>query len=89
MLTWPNKDPDEVLDYQIDWSERLGVDNIVTSLWIIPTGITKDSETFALKNTYIWLSAGVLGSLYTLTNRVTTSGGRTMDQSVRLRIAEK
>jgi hypothetical protein len=23
-LNIPNKDPDEVLDYQIDWSERLG-----------------------------------------------------------------
>ncbi len=29
-LSWPFKDPDEVLDYQIDWTARLAGDTIST-----------------------------------------------------------
>tara|TARA_R100000742_G_C4256046_1_gene73944 strand:- start:643 stop:981 length:339 start_codon:yes stop_codon:yes gene_type:complete len=28
---WPNKDPDEILDYSIDWSRYLGTDTLSTS----------------------------------------------------------
>ena len=42
-LNWPDKDPDEVLDYCLDWSDRLGSsDTISTSTWIVPTGIVAD-----------------------------------------------
>lgn len=88
-LKWPNKDPDEVLDYQIDWSDRLGADTIATTTWVVPSGITKDSDTNDDTTTTIWLSGGTTGETYSLTNRITTAGGRTMDQSVRLKIAEK
>ena len=39
---WPNKDPDETLDYSMDWSRFLGYDHsagagdtIITNLWFI------------------------------------------------------
>ena len=39
---WPNKDPDETLDYSMDWSRFLGYDHstssgtvIVSNLWFI------------------------------------------------------
>ena len=90
MLKWPPKDPDEVLDYQIDWSKRLDPgDTILSSIWIVPTGITKNSDSFADTATLIWLSAGVLDQNYVLTNRVTTVGARTMDQSVEIKIRTK
>lgn len=88
---WPNKDPDEVLDYEIDWTARLGIDTISTSVWTITPGTTlvKNSDNVNPTNTVIWLSAGTLGQTYQLTNEITTSGGRTMDQTVSLLIAAK
>lgn len=88
-LTWPFKDPDEVLDYQLDWSARLAVDTIATSTWIVPANITKDSDSNTTTTTTIWLSGGTLGDLVEITNRITTAAGRTMDQSVRLKIKAK
>jgi hypothetical protein len=76
-LKWPNKDPDEVLDYQIDWSRRLYSDTIVTSTWptTLPAGLTLGVMTNTLRTTTVWLSGGVNGTTYTLTNRITTVGG--------------
>jgi len=88
-LEWPSKDTDEVLDYQLDWSGRLGSDTIATSSWTVPAGITKNSDTNTATVTTIWLSSGTLNSSYELQNRVTTTGGRTMDQTVRIRIRAK
>lgn len=88
-LSWPNKDPDEVLDYQIDWTDRLASDTILSSSWTVPAGITKDSDTFGSTSVIIWLSDGAAGETYSITNRIVTAGGRTMDQSVRLRIKDK
>ena len=88
-LTWPYKDPDEVLDYQIDWSERLASDTIVTSTWMVPSGITKNSDSNNGSVSTIWLSGGTLGASLELTNRIVTSGGRTMDQTVKLKIRAK
>lgn len=87
-LTWPDKDPNEVLDYLVDWTARLNGDTITSSTWLVPVDITKDSDSFTDTTTTIWLSAGTIGTL-TLTNRVTTAGGRTMDQSITLTVAEK
>lgn len=82
-LKWPAKDPEEVLDYKIDWTKRLGADTIIASDWPDPpAGITVDSALFSAKTTTIWLSGGTLGKSYTLTNRITTAAGRTMEQSV-------
>jgi hypothetical protein len=89
MLKWPFKDPDEVLDYGIDWTARLAGDTIQTSTWIIPAGITKVSDSSTSTSTEIWLSGGAIGASLQITNRVVTSGGRTMDQSVTLLIKSK
>ena len=86
MLDWPSKDPDEVLDYSLDWAPRLIDDTISTSLFIIPDGIVADSSSNSPTETIVWLSGGTLGATYTITNRVVTAQGRTMDQTVRLRI---
>lgn len=87
-LSWSDKDPDEHLDYLIDWSGDLGsdADTITASTWIVPTGITKTTDSFAATATKIWLSGGSVGNTYTLTNRVTTALGRIMERSVQLSI---
>lgn len=98
--SWPPKDPDEVLDYSINWGlddegnpGRLPVadDQIATSTWDVPIGITKDSATFSsITNVAtIWLSGGTLGETYVLTNHIVSTDGRSMDQSVRIKIKAK
>jgi hypothetical protein len=96
-LSWPNKDPDEVEDFDINWAGpddegfpgRTFGDAILSSEWIITGSVVKDSDTFSDGVTKIWLSGGSLGETCLLTNRVTTVGGRTFDQSVKLRIRAK
>ncbi len=88
-LSWPNKDPDEVLDYEIDWAARLTTDTISTSTWTVPSGITKDSDSKTSTTTTVWLSGGTLGDSYEILNRIVTAGGRTMDQTVKLKIKTK
>jgi hypothetical protein len=90
-LSWPFKDPDDILDYYVDWSNALDEegDTISSSTWIIPTGITKNSDTKADLVSAIWLSGGTIGQRYSLTNRIVTSGGRTMDQTVKIKIKAK
>lgn len=90
-LTWPSKDENEILDYIVDWSDRLDSDAITSSYWTVPTGITKDSDEYDAsgKTTTIWLSGGTTGETYDLVNRITTAAGRTMDQTIRIKIADK
>jgi hypothetical protein len=84
---WPDKDPDEVVDYHIDWSARLDGDTISTSTWVVPSGITKDSDENTTTSTTIWLSGGDEGATYVIVNRVDTAGGRTFDEVVTLTVA--
>lgn len=88
-LKWPFKDPDEVLDYGIDWTARLAGDTIATSTWIVPDGIMNVSNSFTATSTEIWLSGGTIGAALKITNRVVTNGGRKMDQSVNISIRAK
>lgn len=88
-LAWDSKDPDEVLDYVLNWSARLGSDTITTSTWTVPDGITMDSDSETTTATTIWLSGGTEGQSYDILNRIVTAGGRTMDQTVKLKIKAK
>ena len=89
----PIKDPDEVLDFNLDWSNALlehGDDSITSSLWLSSnSALVIDSDSFVGNTTTVWLSGGDLGERYTLTNRVNTLGGRTYDCSFKLRVKMK
>lgn len=111
-LSWPAKDPDEVLDYDVDWTRRLydedelaladagtppeaPSDTIVTSTFLLPDQVgssnplVKDDDDKTTTRTKIWLSGGVLGQSYEIVNRIVTAGGRTMDQTVKLKVKAK
>jgi len=89
-LSFPaSKDPDDVADYQVDWAAFLGTDTITTSTWIVPDGLTKNSDGKSSTATTIWLSGGTGGALYLLVNRIVTAGGRTYDQSVKLKVKDR
>ena len=89
-IDMPPKDPDAVIDYQIDWSDWLASSEVIsTSVWIVSTGIVKDSDTNTTTTTTIWLSGGAAELSYTLTNRITTNSARTEDRTMRISIIDK
>lgn len=88
MLSWSiPKDPDEVLDYQFDWSARLEAGETIATSTLIKTGsITLDQESISGAITTFWAHGGTLGEACQITNRIVTSAGRTYDQTSTLRI---
>lgn len=88
-LKWPDKDPDEILDYTVRWWRRLVDDTIIASIWTVPAGITMTDSSFQPDYTTIWLSGGTTGQTYEIVNEIVTAGGRTMDQTVRVNIIDK
>lgn len=89
LFTLAPKDPNAVVDYNIDWSSWLPDDDTIsTSEWIVPAGITEDSETNTDTTTTIWLSGGTAGQSYSLTNRITTAQGRTQDKTITISVKE-
>lgn len=91
MLSWPSKDPDEVLDYELDWSKWLDGDTIQTSLFdlAIPAGLNIDNQAKTATTSTIWLSGGTDGQLALVHCRITTTGGRTRDTTVAINIAAR
>lgn len=83
------KDPHEILDYEVDWTTVLAGDEITTSTWTLPEGITGDQESFTATHTKIWLSGGSEYVNYDLLNRITTAAGRTRDQTCVLKCRTK
>lgn len=91
MLSWPSKDPDEVLDYEIDWSKWLDGDTIRTSVFDLatPAGLNIDNQAKTATTSTVWLSGGTDGQLAQVHCRITTTGGRTRDATITLNIAER
>lgn len=91
VVRWdPGKDPNDIADYVVDWSDVLGTDTITTSTFTVPggSGLTINSQ--ALSGTQaavVFLAAGNLGDWGVL-NRIVTAGGRTLDQTIMLLVKE-
>lgn len=80
------KDPGDRKDYTIDWRAELaahGNDAISSSTWTVETGLTQatPAPSSAGGLTTIWLSGGALDQDYTVTNTVSTTGGRILERS--------
>jgi hypothetical protein len=81
------KDPDEKLDYSVDWRPDLEPrgDTIASSAWVLPGGITQSGSPAPSNDSYsatIWLEGGSVGIEYVVVNRVTTTQGRTLEASI-------
>lgn len=83
------KDPNAVLDYSIDWTRWLAGDQVATSEWIIPSGLTRMADSKTSTSATVWLSGGSVGQSYTVTNRITTAAGRTEDRTFTIRVEER
>ena len=101
---WPDKDPDEIVDYSIDWSRFLDTDTISSVTWFIDdadgtkTQVTNADIVNSLQfvsgtNTTtvstIRVSLGTVNVRYNITCRITTASGLRYERSVYLRIREK
>ena len=110
MSDLPSKDPNDVEPFFIVWCDKDGTNagttvdqgelqgaTISASSWVVPTGITADSDnTDAVTiagvsygvNTVatVVLSGGTTNTTYRLTNRITTSDGRTLSKTIDIRV---
>ena len=83
------KDPDEVLDYRLDFEDWLDTDTINSETVTVEDGITLDSETNDTTTVTAWLSGGTVGETYTVTYQAVTEAGRTVERSIKVRIKQK
>ena len=93
---WPDKDPDEVLAYTIDWQDSadpvLGTsETISTSTWTVPAGLTKDSDSKTNTTATVVLSGGTAEVKYQIANKIVTdsSPARTYERTVNLKVKER
>ncbi|NOZ43302.1 MAG: hypothetical protein GXP02_09105 [Alphaproteobacteria bacterium] len=91
------KDPNAVIDYAVDWSVNylLAGELITASNWfILPQGAVADLSIDHVVPTVagvttVFVTGGIAGRVYQLTNRITTDQGRIDDRSLSIRIEEK
>jgi hypothetical protein len=102
---WPNKDPDETLDYSIDWSRFLGDGITITSVeWYVnnasgvKTLITGGSTVNTIQNVSqtntntvatINIGSGTANVEYKFYCRITDSSGSQAERVVKLRVKER
>ncbi len=82
------KDPDEFLDYELDFSKYLQGDTITASTFIADTGLTVGSHSFTDSTTTVWLSSGAAGTNSTVVNHITTAAGRQVERSITIQCRE-
>lgn len=92
LLIWERTlDPQETMDYSIDWQNDLGADTISTSVWTFATDnpdsvLIKSNPTGTSTTATIWLTGGTSGVVYGIRNTITTAGGRTFERTARITV---
>ena len=90
-LNWPTKDPGDVLDYQLDISPALvgNEGDAIASLDVTispanPGDLSVSNLAADGPIAVMWLSAGQVNTIYTITILISTMSGRTLQRSVLL-----
>lgn len=90
-----SKDPDERLDYSIDWETWLDSDTITTSTsgsaWTLPSGIDASSSpahSFTTTTATAWITGGTAGQEYVLKNTIHTDAGRIAQACIKILIRD-
>lgn len=79
------QDPDDKLDYELDYTDWLGGDTIIDSSWAVtPSGPTLSGQDSDDQVTVCWIEGLVVGTNYLLTNLITTSLGRKKERSINI-----
>lgn len=84
------KDPDALLDYQMDWTSWLDdTDIIIASSWVTDSAdLVVEDDSFTDTATTVWLSGGVVRGKYRVTNSIVTDDGRRDDRSFIIKCTE-
>lgn len=84
------KDPSDILDYEVDWSEWLeSTETIDTVTWSVPTGLTQTDDDVTDTTATVWLSGGTAGTTYEVACKILTTAGRTAERSFRVRCEDR
>lgn len=88
------KDPAAVVDYTVDWGAGYLAGETVTAsdFSIDPVeagGLAVEAASSDGQTASATLSGGITGHLYRVTNQISTSGGRTDERSLAIRIADR
>ncbi len=101
---WPNKDPDETLDYSVDWSRFLDTATISSCSWFVDdsagtktaitagntvNGIQNVAQTISGSVTTINLGLGTNNTEYKFYCRITDNSGNVAERVTRLRVKEQ
>lgn len=90
MLQMPAKDPTEVLDYSIDWSPALDGDSILSSTWTVESGgVNVQSSSVSGTTTVAWMAGGVANTPAIVKNTITTQGGRTYVERLKILVTSQ
>lgn len=76
-----NRDTLDIEDYCWDWELWLDGDIIQSADFIIPTGLTKVTDTKTDTTATVWLSGGTINIAYQVSCTIVTVGGRTKNRS--------
>lgn len=101
---WPNKDPDESLDYSVDWSRFLNGATISLVTWYVDdssgvktaiaagqvvNGIQNIAQTISNGVATINLGLGTNNTEYKFTCRMVDNTGNIAERVIRLRVKEQ
>jgi hypothetical protein len=101
---WPPKDPDEVLDYSIDWSRYLDTDQLNTVTWycedadgvktlfldaVVINGLQRISASNSTTVSTLQLGLGDNNTTYNIYCAITTVAGRSTERKVRLKVKQR
>jgi hypothetical protein len=100
---WPNKDPDEILDYSVDWTRFLNGATITGVAWFVDdengvktaianaqivNGIQRVNITTANGITTIHLALGIVNTEYKFYCQITDSTGSVAERVIKLRVKD-
>lgn len=87
------KDPQSRVDYALDWVAYLGAQTIAGSQWAVapvePGGLAVLEPRADGSRTAATLTGGVVGHVYSVSNRVTLSDGSIDERSICLRVEQR
>jgi len=101
---WPDKDPDETLDFSVDWSRVLTSDTLSSAKWFIKEsdgtkneladaetveGLQFVNGTVSGKVATARFSQGTNNKRYTVVCQITTGGQLVFERDIHLRVKEK
>lgn len=83
------KQPSEVLDYDISLEDWLDGDEINSCTVTVPDGISYDGKRLFSERVKMWFSGGEDGKQYKITALIETEMGRTKEVDFRIKVRER